>query len=97
MPPTKYGKYISREIIEESKYPQITAPMVKYRGDRGGRDMTFEWSCITKPLVMDDEPEVNDFDQFLLFGGGDITDFAEFDKEEQGDIMISEGAKDSGW
>jgi hypothetical protein len=52
VPPTKYGKYISREIIEESKYPQVTAPMVKYRGDRGGRDCTFEWSCITKPLVI---------------------------------------------
>ena len=74
----KYGKFISREIIEESKYPQITAPMVKYRGDRGGRDLTFEWCCVDKPLEMDDEPEVNEFDQYLLFFGSDVNNFADF-------------------
>jgi hypothetical protein len=78
MEKTKYRKYISKEIIEESKYPQITAPIVKYRGDRGGRDMTFEWSCITNPLVMDDEPEVNEFDQFMLFASSNIDDYSEF-------------------
>ena len=81
MPPTKYGKYISREIIEESKYPKVTAPMVKFRGNRGGKDLTFEYSCITNPLVMDDEPEVNDFDQFMYFGSGNIEDLTEFQAE----------------
>jgi hypothetical protein len=81
MPPTKYGKYIIRDIIEESRYSRITTPTAKYRGDRGGRDLTFEWSCITQPLVMDDEPEVNDFDRFLLFASVNIKDFTEFDAE----------------
>jgi hypothetical protein len=77
----KYGKYISKEIIEQSKYSRITAPIVNYRGDRGGKDMTFEWSCITNPLVMDAEPEVNDFDQFLLFVGSDINNLGDFQAE----------------
>jgi hypothetical protein len=81
MAKSKYGKLISREIIEESKYPQLTSPMVKYRGDRGGRDLTFEWYCVDKPLVMDDEPEVNDFDQFMFFTSGNINDITEFEAE----------------
>jgi len=71
---TKYGRYVTREIICESKYPQITAPMARYDGCRGGGEnaINFEWSCITKPFVMDDEPEIdNERDQFLLFYSGD--------------------------
>ena len=83
MPPTKYGKYVTRDIIGESKYPQITTPIARYKGCRGGGNaMTCEWSCITKPLVMDDEPEVdNERDQFLLFGSSNIDDGAEFQAE----------------
>ena len=67
---TKYGKYVSREIIAESKYSAITTPIARYSGCRGGGDaLKCEWSCITKPFTMDQEPEVdNERDQFLLFG-----------------------------
>ena len=71
---TKYGKYLTSEIVCSSKYPQITAPAAKYDGCRGGGENAFffEWSCITKPFVMDDEPEIdNDRDQFWLFYSGD--------------------------
>jgi hypothetical protein len=78
---TKYGKYISKEIIEQSKYPRITAPMVNYQGDRGGRDLTFQWSCITQPLVMDLEPETCDVDQFLLFASTSLEDPMDFQAE----------------
>lgn len=83
MPPTKYGKYVTRDIIGESKYPQITTPIARYQGCRGGGNaMTCEWSCITKPLIMDDEPEVdNERDQFLLFGSSNIDDGEEFRAE----------------
>ena len=80
---TKYGKYVTREIIGESKYPQITAPIAKYDGCRGGGNaLTLEWSCITKPFVMDDEPEIdNERDQFLLFYPGDYEKPNEFGAE----------------
>jgi hypothetical protein len=48
--------------------------MARYDGCRGGGEnaINFEWSCITKPFVMDDEPEIdNDRDQFWLFYSGD--------------------------
>jgi hypothetical protein len=91
---TKYGKYISNDIIEESPYSQVTAPMIRYRGYRGRKDITFELSCITNPFTMDDEPEVNQFDQFLLFMGSDFNDYSRFEAE----IEISlgkEGEKQS--
>lgn len=83
MLPNKYGKYVTREIIVESKYPQITAPMARYNGCPGGGDaLTTEWSCVTKPVVMDNEPEVdNERDQFLLFGSANIKDSNDFRAE----------------
>ncbi len=84
---TKYRRLLSEEIIERSEYPQITAPMVRYRGDRGKSDLTFDWSCITKPFVMGDKPRKNGFDQFMLFGGSNIDDLTEF----QAEVEISLG------
>jgi hypothetical protein len=83
---TKYGKYITREIIKESKYPQITTPIASYNGCRGGGNalQNCEWSCITKPFTMDMEPEVdNDRDQFLLFASSNINDSNEFQSEAE--------------
>jgi hypothetical protein len=83
MPRTKYGKYVSREIIKESKYSQITSPIARYDGcPGGGNALSCEWSCITKPFVMDAEPEVDkERDQFLLFVPGNIDDPKDFHAE----------------
>ena len=83
MAPTKYGKYVTREIIAESKYPEITAPIARYNGCRGGGDaLEVEWSCITKPVVMDQEPEVDfDRDQLILIGSTNVRDAADFHAE----------------
>jgi hypothetical protein len=83
MPHSKYGKYITREIIAESKYPEITAPIARYDGCRGGGDaLSAEWSCITTALTMDQEPEVDEErDQFLLFGSSNVHDGTEFEAE----------------
>ena len=83
MAPTKYGKYVTREIIAESKYPEITAPIARYNGCRGGGDaLVAEWSCITKPVVMDQEPEVDpDRDELLLIGSTNVDDGADFHAE----------------
>jgi hypothetical protein len=78
---TKHRGLLSEEIIERSEYPQITAPMVRYRGDRGGKDLTFDWSCITKPLVMGNKPRKNDFDQLIVLGGSNTHDLTEFQAE----------------
>ena len=77
---TKYGKYMTREIIAESKYPEITVPMARYGGCRGGGDaLEAEWSCITKPMVMDQEPEVDlDRDEIIMIGSTNVEDGADF-------------------
>jgi hypothetical protein len=80
---TKHGKYVTREIIAESKYPEITAPIARYSGCRGGGDaLEAEWSCITKPVVMDQEPEVDpDRDEIILIGSTNVEDGADFHAE----------------
>jgi hypothetical protein len=82
MPPTKYGMCVSREIIRQSKYSQITSPIAKYDGGRIGNSLTCEWNCITKPVAMDAEPEVNnDCDQFMLFASTNLEDSLDFQAE----------------
>ncbi len=83
MAPTKYGKYVTREIIAESKYPEITTPIARYNGCRGGGNaLEAEWSCITKPMVMDQEPEVDpDRDEIILIGSTNLNDGADFHAE----------------
>jgi hypothetical protein len=83
MAPKKYGKFVTREIIAESKYPEITVPIARYNGCCGGGDaLVAEWSCITKPMVMDQEPEVNpDRDELILIGSTNVRDGADFHAE----------------
>jgi hypothetical protein len=83
MPHSKYGKYVTRDIFAESKYKQIAAPVARYDGCRGGGDaLTAEWSCVTSPLTMDQEPEVDaERDQFLLFGSTNVNESADFEAE----------------
>lgn len=76
-----YGKYISKEIIVNSKYDAVTAPAIDYRGDRGGDDLLFEWSCITTPFTMDQEPELSDRDRYLMFAGTDNQNTMKFEAE----------------
>jgi hypothetical protein len=92
VPLTKYGKYVTREIIVESKYPQITTPIARYNGCRGGGNalQDCEWSCITQPFTMDNEPELDvERDQFLLFAPGNINEPNSFEAE----IELSIGEK----
>jgi hypothetical protein len=89
---TKYRRLFSEEIVERSEYPQITAPMLRYLGDLGGEDLTFDWSCITKPFVMGNGPRKNGFDQFMVFGGSNIDDLTEFQAEVEVSLGV-EGTK----
>ena len=83
MPHSKYGKYVSREIIWESKYKEITCPTAYYCGCPGGGDaIEAEYSPITSPLIMDQEPEIDaERDRFLLFGSANLKDGKEFEAE----------------
>ncbi|MCX8031945.1 MAG: hypothetical protein N3B14_00885 [Thermoleophilia bacterium] len=75
---TKYRGYFSEEIIVKSPYPEVTAPAVRYDGDRGGDDLTFDWTCVTQPMTVDAVPRCPERDQFIFFAGSNLHDFSEF-------------------
>ncbi len=78
MKKTKYRRFFSEEIIEESRYPGVTSAAVCYKGDRGGHDLTFEWNCIGQSMTVDDVPRCPDRDQFILFAGTDLDNLRDF-------------------
>jgi hypothetical protein len=75
---TKYRGFFSEEIIEKSPYPAVASPAVRYEGDSGGDDLTFDWNCVTRPMAVEDVPCCPDRDQFILFAGTDLEDFHKF-------------------
>jgi hypothetical protein len=76
-----YGKYIKKSPYSKSVYPEITVPAMAYRGDSGGKDLQFDWSCITKPFVMRNKSDVSKVDRFLIFAGNNGFDYREFHGE----------------
>ena len=79
MKKTRYRGYFSEEIICRSPYPEVTSPMVRYAGDRDCADLTFDWTCVTQPMTVDDVPRCSDRDQFILLAGTDLDDLRRFD------------------
>jgi hypothetical protein len=77
----KYEEWITRNPLKKSKQAEITAPMIAYKGDSGGKDLTFDWSCVSKPLVMYKERQTNDFDQVIAFTGSNLNDYEDFQAE----------------
>ena len=79
----KHGKYIVElghgfSIFDEIKKPQMAC--------MGGKDMDNANFCIgishiDKPMLMVDESHKHDFEQFIIFLGGDTTKFQDFDAE----------------
>ena len=78
MKKTKYRGFFSEEIIEKSPYPGVTSPAVRYEGDRGGDDLTFDWNCIAQPMTVEDVPHRPERDQFILFAGTNLDNLQQF-------------------
>ena len=74
MKKSKYRAFFSEEIVGESPYPGVTAPAVRYNGDRGSDALTFDWTCVAQPLSVEHPPCAADRDQFILFAGSDLDD-----------------------
>ena len=69
-------KYIRKGVVtSETPHPEVSAPRLGLRSDRdfGGRDFSMSWWAITEPFVMVTDNHAHDFDQFLVFAGGDLT------------------------
>jgi hypothetical protein len=74
---SKYRAFFSEEIVEKSPYPAVTAPAIRYIGDRGSEVLTFDWNCVAQPLTVQHPPCAADRDQFVLFAGSEMDDFGQ--------------------
>ena len=82
MDETKYGKYIRKDCIGLARHTEIKSKVFTLRGDRlDGVNWSINWDYLTEPFLMVRETFVHDFDDFLIFMGGDPTDIADFHAE----------------
>ena len=77
-------KYIRKGVVTSATpHPEVSAPRLGLRSDHdfGGRDFSMSWWAITEPFVMVTDNHAHDFDQFLVFAGGDLTNMPDLGGE----------------
>lgn len=82
MEQSQFEMYITRDLWHRS-YPtdfhaEVTRPVLGLRmneeGVTGHSPFSLSWVPITKAFLMAPEPHVHDWDEFLMFIGGDAND-----------------------
>jgi hypothetical protein len=74
---SKFEKYVKKGVVlTPTPHPEVSAPRLglKSGGDFGNLNFSMSWWAITEPFVMVEDCHKHDFDQFIIFAGGDITD-----------------------
>ncbi|OGN98774.1 MAG: hypothetical protein A2Y89_05740 [Chloroflexi bacterium RBG_13_51_18] len=69
-------KYFKKSVMtNKTPHQEVTAPRLGLHSDKeyGGRNFSMSWWAITEPFEMVTECHAHDFDQFLVFVGGDLT------------------------
>jgi hypothetical protein len=80
MASANFSKYIRPGLSNfPSPHPEVSAPRLglKSGGDFGKHDFAMSWWAITEPFVMVDEVHKHDFEQFIIFAGGDLTNMVD--------------------
>jgi len=79
----KHGKYITELKTGYSMFKQINAPQIGVFGEKdlSGFNFSLGWSFLTAPFLMVAEAHKHDFDQLILFFGGDPNNIGEFGGE----------------
>jgi hypothetical protein len=73
-------KYVRKGVMTDvTPHPEVTAPRLGLRSDKdfGGLNFAMSWWAITEPFEMVAENHAHDFNQFLIFAGGDLTKMPE--------------------
>jgi hypothetical protein len=81
MSESKYGKYFIKNPITQGKFGPRLVFFSRQHKEVGEKNFSLQWTCITEPFFMVDEPHSHDFDQFLHFFGGNSRDITDFDAE----------------
>ena len=76
MAESKFAKYVRKGVVTSpTPHPEVTAPRLglKSGGDFGSLDFSMSWWAITEPFVMVEDNHCHDFEQFIIFAGGDLN------------------------
>ena len=88
-------KYFRDSVVKtETPHHEVTAPRLGLHSDQdyGNRDFAMSWWAITEPFEMVTECHAHDFDQFLIFVGGDLTNMPDLGGEVE--LTLSLDGKD---
>ena len=88
-------KYVRKGVVATpTPHPEVSAPRLGLHSDKdfGNRDFSMSWWAITKPFEMVTECHAHDFDQFLIFAGGDLTNMPDLGGEVE--LTLSLDGKD---
>lgn len=95
MAKSKLEKYIRRDIqapkATQQRHLEVKSPVLGLMSDEsfGNRNFFLSWWPISKPFEMVSETHAHDFDQFLLFVGGDIKNMVDLG----GEVELTLGEK----
>jgi hypothetical protein len=86
---SKFEQYIVRDLWHKSYpddfHPEVTKPALALRMNKGEitghSPFALSWVPITEAFLMAPEPHVHDWDEFLMFIGGDTTNMLDLGGE----------------
>ena len=76
METSKFAQYVQKGVVTTpTPHPEVSAPRLglKSGGGFGNLDFSMSWWAITEPFEMVTDCHKHDFDQFIIFAGGDLT------------------------
>lgn len=86
MAASPYEKYIRRDVQSkgaQEAHPEVPNPVLGLKSDAtfGNRNFALSWWPISQPFEMVRDTHAHDFDQFLMFVGGDINNMLDLGGE----------------
>jgi hypothetical protein len=94
MAKSDYAKYFRDPVSNSpSPHPEVTAPRLGLKSNKefGNKQFSMTWWAITEPFVMVTDNHKHNFDQFLIFVGGDLNNMTDLGGEVE--ITLSEDGK----
>lgn len=95
MAESKLEKYIKRNVQApeevQQRHLEVKSPVLALKSDQsfGNKNFALTWWAISEPFEMVSETHSHDFDQFLLFVGGDIKNMVDLG----GEVELTLGEK----
>ncbi len=95
--PSNLEKYVRRnmKVPEEiqQRHTEVKSPVLGLKSDQsfGDKDISLSWWPIAEPFEMVSETHAHDFDQFLIFVGGDMKNMPDLGGEVELTLGEEEG------